>query len=346
MNSISLFDFFVLIFSTMATVGMLTHVVRNIARHHGIVDVPSENHKTHSEPVPYLGGIAIAIGVLLITITLLTMHDLSSEKLFLAVSVLIPSAIMATVGLVDDIKRLSPWLRFIFQSVFGIATSAILLATDTIGSPFGFAWIDVPISILWIIGITNAVNFFDNIDGGASGALAIASGTLVILALQGSQILIASMAAVVCGATLGFLLWNKPPARIYMGDAGSLFLGILIASLTIRFDPSPIDKVASFAIPVLLLAMPILDTSVAITSRVLRKISPFQGGRDHLSHRLLRIGLSKRQSVLSLWAGSLLFAFLAIAISFASYPIERLLTYLTASLWLILFIMFLRMPDQ
>jgi UDP-GlcNAc:undecaprenyl-phosphate/decaprenyl-phosphate GlcNAc-1-phosphate transferase len=132
----------------------------------------------------------------------------------------------------------------------------------------------------------------------------------------------------------------------WMGDAGSLFLGILIASLTIRFDPSPIDKVASFAIPVLLLAMPILDTSVAITSRVLRKISPFQGGRDHLSHRLLRIGLSKRQSVLSLWAGSLLFAFLAIAISFASYPIERLLTYLTASLWLILFIMFLRMPDQ
>jgi UDP-GlcNAc:undecaprenyl-phosphate GlcNAc-1-phosphate transferase len=196
------------------------------------------------------------------------------------------------------------------------------------------------------VGITNSINFFDNIDGGASGALAIAAVFLFILSFQGGQFLIAALSIVLTGATLGFLLWNKPPARIYMGDAGALFLGILIASLAIRFDPNPIDRIASFAIPLLLLAIPILDTSVAVASRIRRKISPFQAGRDHLSHRLMRMGFNKRQSVLILWISSTLFASFAIAISNASYLIERLVTIFAGAIWLMLFIGFFRTADN
>jgi UDP-GlcNAc:undecaprenyl-phosphate GlcNAc-1-phosphate transferase len=253
---------------------------------------------------------------------------------------------MGIVGLIDDLRKLSPWPRFVIQNLFGIAISTLLVATNTLGSPFGNNWIDIPITTLFIVGITNSINFFDNIDGGASGALAIAAVFLFILSFQGGQFLIAALSIVLAGATLGFLLWNKPPARIYMGDAGALFLGILIASLAIRFDPNPIDRIASFAIPLLLLGIPILDTSVALASRVRRRISPFQGGRDHLSHRLMRQGFSKRQSVLILWIGSIFFASFAIAISNANYSIERLVTIFAGALWLMLFIGFFRTADN
>ena len=127
-----------------------------------------------------------------------------------------------------------------------------------------------------------------------------------------------------------------------MGDAGALFLGLLIATLLIRFDPNPIYLSASFAIPVLILAIPILDTSVAVISRLRRGVSPFQGGKDHLSHRLMRAGLSKRQAVLSLWLMSLFFCFIAVAISFASFRLERILTLTAALIWLMTAICFLR----
>jgi UDP-GlcNAc:undecaprenyl-phosphate GlcNAc-1-phosphate transferase len=227
-----------------------------------------------------------------------------------------------------------------------LAIAGILIATNTLGSPSGNILLDLLITILWIVGITNSMNFFDNVDGGASGTVAISSIFLFFLAFQGGQFFIAALAAVLGGATIGFLLWNRPPARIYMGDAGALFLGLLIATLLIRFDPNPIYLSASFAIPVLILAIPILDTSVAVISRLRRGISPFQGGQDHLSHRLMRAGLSKKQAVLSLWLMSLFFCLITIAISNAPYSVERLITILSAALWLILFFLFLRTADS
>ena len=345
MQPLSIEQYLLLGVISLIAVGILTPVMRLVAKRYGVVDSPSESHKTHKNPVPYLGGVGIAIGVVGVTYLASLVSDFSRETFLLASTVVIPAIVMGIVGLVDDLRNLSPWPRFMIQSLFGIAISALLLATNTLGSPFGNYWIDIPITILFIVGITNSINFFDNIDGGASGAIAIAAIFLFILSFQGGQILIAALSVVLAGATLGFLLWNKPPARIYMGDAGALFLGILIASLTIRFDPNPIDRIASFAIPLLLLAIPILDTSVAVASRIKRRISPFQGGRDHLSHRLMRIGFNKRQSVLILWIGSILFASLAIAISNASYSIERLVTIFAGALWLMLFIGFFRTAD-
>ena len=346
MRLLSLGEYLFLGALSLITVSLLTPIMRSVARRYGVVDAPSESHKTHKNPVPYLGGVAIALGVVIVTYIASLASDFSKETFLLASSVLIPAIIMGTVGLIDDLRKLSPWPRFIIQSLFGIAISALLVTTNTLGSPFGNNWIDIPITIFFIVGITNSINFFDNIDGGASGALVIAAVSLFVLSFQGGQFLVAALSIVLAGATLGFLIWNKPPARIYMGDAGSLFLGILISSIAIRFDPNPIDLIASFSIPLLLLAIPILDTSVAVASRIKRKISPFQGGTDHLSHRLMRLGFNKRQSVLILWIGSILFASFAVAISNASYSIERLVTVFAGALWLILFIGFFRTADN
>ena len=346
MQPLSLEQYLLLGLISLIAVGLLTPIMKLVASRYGVVDSPSESHKTHKNPVPYLGGVGIAIGVVGVTYLASLVSDFSRETFFLASTVLLPAIIMGIVGLIDDLRKLSPWPRFILQSLFGFAISALLVATNTLGSPSGNNWIDILITTLFIVGITNSINFFDNIDGGASGALAIAAIFLFILSFQGGQFLIAALSIVLAGATLGFLLWNKPPARIYMGDAGALFLGILIASLAIRFDPNPIDRFASFSIPLLLLAMPILDTSVAVASRIRRRISPFQGGRDHLSHRLMRMGFKKRQSVLILWIGSILFASFAIAISNASYSIERLVTIFAGTLWLMLFIGFFRTADN
>jgi UDP-GlcNAc:undecaprenyl-phosphate GlcNAc-1-phosphate transferase len=326
-------------------VGLLTPIVRRIAVKIGAIDLPHEAHKTHKNPIPYLGGLAIILGVCTITYSSIWLYG-KDVDFSLANTVLIPAATLGLVGLIDDLKKLSPWSRFLVQNLIGLVMAIVLISTNTLGSPSGYLLIDFIITILWIVGITNSINFFDNLDGGASGAVTIASLFLFFLALQGGQFFIAALSIVLAGATMGFLAWNKPPARIYMGDAGALFLGLLIATLTLRFDPNPINLIASFAIPILILAVPILDTSVAVLSRLRRGISPFQGGQDHLSHRLMRGGLNKRQSVISLWLLSLFFGCLAIGISNASYIMEKGIVYFAVIVWLILLWQFLRLKDS
>jgi UDP-GlcNAc:undecaprenyl-phosphate GlcNAc-1-phosphate transferase len=338
-------EYLVLFASSLVLVGILTPLIRKLAIRLDVVDFPSESHKTHKEPIPYLGGVAIVVGVCSVTfVAILTSRDF--DTLLLACTVLLPAVIMSVIGLIDDVKKLAPWPRFIAQNVFALFIAGILIATDNLGSPTGNIFFDLVITILWIVGITNSINFFDNVDGGASGTVAISSLFMFLLAFQGSQYFIAALSIVLAGSTLGFLLWNRPPARIYMGDAGALFLGLLIATLSLRFDPNPIFLSASFAIPILLLAVPILDTSVAVASRIRRGISPFQGGRDHLSHRLIRAGLNKRQAVLVLWAITLFFCVIAIALSNTPFYLERTLTIFAAVVWILMFILFARTKDS
>jgi UDP-GlcNAc:undecaprenyl-phosphate GlcNAc-1-phosphate transferase len=334
-----------LFFISLILVGLITPLIRKLALRLDVVDRPSEAHKTHRDPVPYLGGIAIVLGVLVTTYGAIILSG-NSKVVGLASTVLIPAVFMSGVGLVDDIKRLSPWPRFVVQNLVGFVISVVLVVTDSFGSPTGSKIIDLFVSIVWIVGITNSINFFDNVDGGASGIVAISAFFLFLLSIQGTQYLIASLSIVLAGSTIGFLLWNKPPARIYMGDAGALFLGVLIATLTLRFNPNPIDRISSLVIPVLLLAIPILDTTVAVVSRLRRGISPFQGGQDHLSHRLMRARFSKRQSISILWILSTFFALIAISISYAPFELERVLTYGTGVLWIIVFLIFIRTRDD
>jgi UDP-GlcNAc:undecaprenyl-phosphate GlcNAc-1-phosphate transferase len=343
---ISLTQYLALFSSSVLAVGLLTPLMRLIAIRLNVVDNPDQGHKTHRTPIPYLGGLAIIIGVLAVTIFSLTGYSMSTANMVLALSLLLPAIALGLIGLVDDIRNLSPWPRFVAQSVVGLITAILLISTDTVGSPTGSVLVDAMITIIWIVGITNSINFFDNLDGGASGTVAITSIALLILALQGEQYLIAALAAVLAGATSGFLLWNKPPARIYMGDAGALFLGLLIASLVVRLDTNPINSFATFSIPILLLAVPIMDTSVAVLSRLQRGISPFQGGKDHLSHRLMRSGLSKRLSVISLWIMTAYFAAIAIVISHAPFKFEGLVSAIGAISWLISFTLFVRLKSE
>ena len=346
MSELSVTDYLILGSLSLFLVGGLTPVMQLVAKRFGVIDRPSENHKTHQKPVPYLGGVAIALGVVTVTYLASLASNFNRSTFLLASSVLVPAIVMGIVGLIDDIRKLSPWPRFIIQSGFGVAISILLVSTNTLGSPFGNYFIDIPITVLWIVGITNSINFFDNVDGGASGAVAISAIFLFFLSWQGEQFLIAALSIVLAGATLGFLLWNRPPARIYMGDAGALFLGILVASLTIRFDPNPIDRIASFAVPFLLLAVPILDTSVAVISRLRRGISPLQGGKDHLSHRLMRSKFTKRQAILMLWILSIFFGAIAVVVSLASFSLERYVVYVALMFWLIAFVIFSKLSDS
>lgn len=319
--------------------------MRSIAIVTGIVDKPNTVHKSHKESVPYLGGVAIIIGVVLISYSTSLVSNFTSETFWLATSVLAPALVLGLIGLWDDMRNLPPLPRFVAQTVAGVFIAISLVVTDSVGNPTGSEIFDTVITIIWIVGICNSINFFDNLDGGAAGTVAVTSIALATLALSSNQSLIAAMSTVTAGATLGFLIWNKSPARIYMGDAGSLFLGVLLATLTIRLHPDTQTQLGSYFTPIFLLALPILDTTVAVFSRIRRHASPFQGGQDHLSHRLIRAGLSRRQAAVSLWALSTLFAAVAIMFSLVSAQFEIGLILGSALFWIILFVLFFKSKD-
>lgn len=338
-------DYLVLFISSFFFTSILTPVVRLIALRVGVTDKPNQAHKTHNEPVPYLGGIAIVFGTVAVTYGLSIFTDFTKQTFLLASTILVPALLMSIVGLIDDIKQLAPLPRFIAQNALALVAAIVLIRTDTLGTPFDSLVVNFALTMLWLVGITNSINFFDNIDGGASGAVAISSLALTLIAISNGQVLIGAMSAVLAGATIGFLIWNKPPARIYMGDAGALFLGILLATLTIRLDSSQgLGKLGVF-IPFLLLAVPVLDTSVAVIKRIHRGISPFQGGRDHLSHRLMRLGLKKRSAVVTLWVASSVFSLLAVVLSRSSSNAHAIVGF-AGFVWLLLLSLFLRTKDQ
>jgi UDP-GlcNAc:undecaprenyl-phosphate GlcNAc-1-phosphate transferase len=343
---ISDIQYFILFVITYSLVGLLTPVMRKVAISKQILDKPTSVHKSHTQAVPYLGGVAILIGVVLVSYTALTFNGLTRNNFWLATSILAPAVAMGLVGLWDDIKNLPPLPRLIGQSIAGLVVAALLIISKNVANPTGSTYIDVIITAIWVVGICNSINFFDNLDGGAAGTGAISAIFLTYLALSNGQSFIAALSVVVAGGTLGFLIWNKTPARIYMGDAGALFLGVLLATLTIRLNPDTQTLFASFATPILLLAIPILDTCVAVFSRLRRGISPLQGGKDHLSHRLIRLGISRKLTAISLWILSIIFGLFAVIISLVSEQYEVNFVLLSILFWLLLFIGFLRTDDE
>jgi UDP-GlcNAc:undecaprenyl-phosphate GlcNAc-1-phosphate transferase len=342
---ISQINYFFLFVISYVLVGLLTPLMRKIAIAQGVLDLPNSAHKSHKKPVPYLGGVAIIIGVVLVSYLALISSKFTWSNFWLATSVLGPAVAMGLVGLWDDLKSLNPLPRFIGQSIAGLIVAFILVFNENVGNPTGITGLDVAITVLWIVGICNSINFFDNLDGGAAGTVAITAISLTYLAITGDQYFIGALSVVVAGSTLGFLIWNRTPARIYMGDAGALFLGVLIATLTVRFKPTTDSSITSFAIPVLLLAIPILDTTVAVFSRLRRGVSPFQGGKDHLSHRLIRFGLSRKFTVVVLWLLSAFFCLLAIAISIINPTNELIFLGAALLLWSVLFLIFSSSAD-
>lgn len=334
-----------LFLATFVAVSVFTPIVRIIAIKIDFVDIPNSSHKSHSKAIPYLGGVSIILVVLIVIYTAILTQSNMNDYFWIATSLFGPALLLGIVGLIDDRISLRPQPRFLAQSAAGLFTAIFILATNTVGNPTGNSILDSIITILWFVGISNAINFFDNLDGGASGTVAVASFGLFVITQWNGQYLISATSLTIFGATCGFLIWNKSPAKIYMGDAGALFLGTVLAALTVRLNPNSDQKIISFAIPLLLLAVPILDTAVAVVSRIRRGKSIFVGGQDHLSHRILRQGLSKRKTAYLLWSLAAIFTGIATTISLIDFG-AILCVYFAAILWIALLIIFLRTKDE
>lgn len=342
----SVTQFFLLGVLTFIAVGVITPPIRQIAIRFGAVDAPTVARKSQKEPVPYLGGVAIAIGIVAASYGSLLAVDFSLATFKLASSVLVPAIAISGMGLWDDLRGLEPWPRLVAQTFTGIIVAVILTLTDTMGFAFGNDYLNYFITVIWIVGVTNSINFFDNHDGGAAGTVAVITLFLFFIAYDRQQILVSALAIVTAGATAGFLIWNRHPAKIYMGDAGSLFLGIIVSVLTIRLNPGVIPTYKSLTIPLFLMATPILDTTVAVTSRLYRGISPFQGGRDHLSHRLMRKGLNRRTTAFTLWGLAAIYGLIAVTIYVWPDTLGRKTIIAGAALWLAMLTFFLRIPSE
>jgi UDP-GlcNAc:undecaprenyl-phosphate GlcNAc-1-phosphate transferase len=344
--SISATQFAILGVAAFALTGLLTWPVRTLAIRLGAMDAPNMARKTQTEPVPYLGGVAIALGILITTFLALFFSNDNSLIIERGLTAIIPALLLGIVGLVDDLRSLPAWPRLIIQTMVGTVIALVLVATGTLGIAFNNDFVNVFVTIVWIVGICNSINFFDNIDGAASGTVAIAALGVFIIAFDRGQELLSSLTIVTVGATLGFIIWNKSPAKIYMGDAGALFLGVIISVATIRVNPGITPSWMSLAIPIVLLAVPLLDTCVAVFSRISRGVSPLTGGKDHLSHRLVRAGLSRPIAVIALWVASGIC--MAIATGIYKYPeiYGAPLIVAFAFAWLSALVLFLRTPSH
>ena len=350
--SITATQFAILGVAAFALTGLLTWSVRALAIRLGAMDAPNMARKTQAEPVPYLGGVAIALGISIITLgaVFVGAENFAGENNVqlkdLALTVLLPALVLGAMGLFDDLRSLSPWPRLITQTVIGSVVAFVIVENGTIGTPFGNSTLNTAVSIVWIVGICNSINFFDNLDGAASGAVAIAALGVFFVAFDRGQELVSALSVVTAGATIGFLMWNKSPAKIYMGDAGALFLGIIISVATIRLNPGITPTWQSLVIPVMLLAVPLLDTSVAVFSRLARGLSPLKGGKDHLSHRLVRAGLSRRYAAVTLWSASGVSALFALGTYQFVEELGSAPSGLFAGIWILALILFLRTRSE
>jgi UDP-GlcNAc:undecaprenyl-phosphate GlcNAc-1-phosphate transferase len=357
--SITAAQFAILGVAAFALTGLLTWPVRALAIRLGAMDAPNMARKTQAEPVPYLGGVAIALGITLVTLAAVFVGaenfvgENNNQLRDLEFTVLLPALVLGAMGLFDDLRSLSPWPRLITQTAVGTVVAFVIVENGTIGTPFGQgasgdsgSWINTAVTIFWIVGICNSINFFDNLDGAASGAVAIAALGVFIIAFDRGQELVSALSIVTAGATIGFLMWNKSPAKIYMGDAGALFLGVIISVATIRVNPGITPIWQSLAIPLILLAVPLLDTCVAVFSRLARGLSPLTGGKDHLSHRLVRAGLTRPMAAISLWSASGVCALFALGVYFYTDSFGSVLIAVFAAGWLASLVLFLRTPSH
>jgi len=306
---------------------VLVPVVRSFALRRTIVDTPGA-HKSHNSPVPYLGGLAMVVAFsAAVIIGALLRQDTSfgdgsvliaTGGLFNAgfgpfgelLAVLGLALCLSAMGLVDDLRGLNPSLRLGIE--FVVASTLVVLGIQ-FQSPLNDS-VDAIITVVWVIGITNAMNLLDNIDGLAAGVSAVAATAMFVIAVLYDQPLTALLAVGLAGCTLGFLRSNFNPATIYMGDAGSLYLGFLLAYLGLKLRVDQAQWTQLF-VPVVIMGVAILDTTLVVVSRIHRGVNPFEGGQDHISHRFLRLSVSVRRGVTVILLGAVVLGILGIALA-------------------------------
>ncbi len=288
-----------------------TPLVRKFSIKVGAIDVPKDDRRLHCEPIPTMGGLAIfiafALGVI-IFVPLATNY----------IGLLIGALMIVIMGMIDDIYNLKAWIKLLVQIGAALVVCFCGVLIDRItwfGEIIFFRDWSIPITVLWIVAITNTINLLDGLDGLACGISAISSLSLLVVSLISARFdVVAIVAAVLAGSCLGFLPYNKNPAKIFMGDVGALFLGFVLSVISIQ-GFFKVNAVVSFIIPFMVLALPILDTVFAILRRLLSGKHPFAADRKHFHHRLIDSGLNQKQSVVLLYAVSALLGISAILFS-------------------------------
>ncbi|MGH9194118.1 MAG: glycosyltransferase family 4 protein [Acidimicrobiia bacterium] len=287
-----------------------TPLVRRIAIRLGVHDMPTDR-KVHSDPVPYLGGLAIVIAFSLTVLAGAFVMGIQGSYLKIA-AIIGGGLLLSGVGLWDDLRVVPGWIKVPVELGLGV----VLFAAGVRAELFGILALDLILTVAWVIGITNALNYMDNMDGLSSGVAAIASVYFAALASFSGQFLVASLAAALAGCAIGFLWYNRPPARIFMGDTGSLFLGFLLAALGLELSFDNIARV-TFFVPIAIMAVPIVDALMVSVSRVRRGLSPIHPGRDHTSHRLVRLGVPSTAAVALIYATAAATGWIGVVIAFA-----------------------------
>src|ERR1700733_4336737 len=312
--------FFAIFFLSLLFSFILTRYVRDIATLRGWVAIPSQERHLHSTALPRLGGVAIFISFSLSMVAadlLLTylpsLHSLFPLKTLL--TILVPASIIFLLGVYDDLYTVGPYVKFAVQAL--AATMLFLGGLRILDLPvlFGsrhFSWfVGLPLTILWVLAITNAFNLIDGLDGLAAGSALFSTMVVFAVALVTGSSLVSVMTLALAGSILGFLRFNFSPATIFLGDCGSLFIGFMLSALALQ-GAQKAPTIIAVAIPVVSFGLPILETILSVVRRFLAGRPVFTADREHIHHKLLQRGLSHRQVVITLYAVSALFALLSL----------------------------------
>lgn len=292
-----------------------TPVVKNLAIRVKAVDVPKDGRRMHDHPIPRMGGLAIFLGFLL---SVLLFLDLNAQMR----GMLLGAVIIVVLGIFDDIYSLRAMFKFVVQIIAALVAVLSGNVIETLSNPNVFSadpyWnlgiLAVPATVIWIVAITNAVNLIDGLDGLACGVSTISSMTLLVIALVVSEGNVAILMAALAGGCIGFLPYNMNPAKIFMGDTGSTFLGYILAVVSIQ-GLFKFYTIISFAVPFLMLGLPIFDTCFAIFRRVSHGQSPMAPDRGHIHHRLIDMGFSQKQAVAVLYIISAILGLSAVVLT-------------------------------
>ena len=280
---------------------LLTPVVKAFSIKVGAVDVPNDDRRMHKHPIPRLGGLAIFFGFVVAMLLFVPLDKARQGMLLGAVVIVI-------LGIFDDIHALSAKLKFVVQ-IFA-ALIAVLMGNriEVLSNPNIFSdnplWelgpLSIPITIIWIVAITNAVNLIDGLDGLACGVSTISSMTMLVISLLVSDLNVAIIMAALVGACIGFLPYNFNPAKIFMGDTGATFLGFIMATMSVQ-GMFKMYNIISFVVPFLMLGLPIFDVCFAVVRRISKGQNPMKPDRSHVHHKLIDMGLSQKQAVGTLY---------------------------------------------
>ena len=266
-------------------------LVKKAAVRWDFIDQPSAR-KVHTRPTPRLGGVAIYLACIAALLAF-------SGRFYVSqlVSILVGASLVSFLGVWDDRHGLRPLLKLVGQT---LAAGILILSGIQVGF-LPIPALNLLATLLWVVGITNALNLLDNMDGLSGGVATIACVFFLLLAAMSGQYLVGILAAALLGACLGFLYYNLNPANIFMGDSGSLFIGFVLAALGIKLRFPDNVAFVTWMVPVVVLGLPMFDTALVVISRLRRRIHPFTAGKDHVSHRLVRLGATQREAVLMLY---------------------------------------------